>query len=245
MFISPLDQFEIRPIIKITDNNIISNYSIYLILIGIIIGLYIYFIKTKNNIIPSKYNLIILSIYDTILNMVKTQIGNKGNKYFPLIFTLFNIILIGNIISMIPYSFAISAQIAAIIFLSITLWIFVTIVGLYNHGLNFFSLFVPIGTPLILIPILVIIELLSYSSRSISLGLRLSANILSGHLLMFILATLIFNLINISFFTFLFGFIPIIGLIIITILEFAIAIIQSYVLCILLCGYLKDAIYLH
>lgn len=245
MFKSPLDQFEIKPIIILNNTNIISNYSIYLILISIIIGLYIYFIKRNNYIIPSKYNIIILSIYDTILNMVKTQIGNKGYKYFPLIFTLFNIIFIGNIISMVPYSFAISAQLSSIIFLSITLWISITIIGLYNHGLYFFNLFVPVGTPLPLIPVLVIIELLSYTSRAISLGLRLSANILSGHLLMFILATLILNLMSISFLTFFGGIIPILGVIAITILEFAISIIQSYVFCILFSGYLKDAIYLH
>lgn len=245
MFNSPLDQFEIKPFITINNNFMFTNYTLYLYIVTLIIASYIYFINNNNTLLPSRYSLVIFSIYDTILNMVKTQIGPKGYKYFSLIFTLFNIILIGNLVSMIPYSFAISAQLAAIIFLSMTLWISITIIGLYTHGWTFFNLFVPTGTPFALIPVLVIIELLSYSSRAISLGLRLSANILSGHLLMFILASLILNLMSISLFTFFSGIIPMCGVVAITILEFAISMIQSYVFCILFSGYLKDAIYLH
>lgn len=244
MFISPLDQFEIKPIIMYKDTYILTNYILYLNLIIIII-LGFNYILNNGIIIPNRYNLIIISIYETILNMVKNQIGIKGGKYYPIIFTIFNIIIIANLISLIPYTFAYTAQLVAIILLSITLWIGITIIGLAKHGWSYFSLFVPTGTPLPLVPILVIIELLSYTSRAISLGLRLSANILSGHLLMFILGSLIFNLINSSFIGLLGGLIPMIGVLIITILELAISLIQGYVFCILLCGYIKDAIYLH
>lgn len=244
MFISPLDQFEIKPIIMYKDTYILTNYILYLNLIIIII-LGLNYILNNGIIIPNRYNLIIISIYETILNMVKNQIGIKGGKYYPIIFTIFNIIIIANLISLIPYTFAYTAQLVAIILLSITLWIGITIIGLAKHGWSYFSLFVPTGTPLPLVPILVIIELLSYTSRAISLGLRLSANILSGHLLMFILGSLIFNLINSSFIGLLGGLIPMIGVLIITILELAISLIQGYVFCILLCGYIKDAIYLH
>ena len=244
MFISPLDQFEIKPIIVYKDTYILTNYILYLnIIILIILGFN--YILNNGIIIPNRYNLIIISIYETILNMVKNQIGIKGGQYYPIIFTIFNIIIIANLISLIPYTFAYTAQLVAIILLSITLWIGITIIGLAKHGWSYFSLFVPTGTPLPLVPILVIIELLSYTSRAISLGLRLSANILSGHLLMFILGSLILNLMNTSFIGLLGGLIPMIGVIIITILELAISIIQGYVFCILLCGYIKDAIYLH
>lgn len=244
MFISPLDQFEIKPIIIYTDTLMLSNYILYLYIITLIILGYIYILYISI-IIPNRYNLILFSIYDTIFNMIKNQIGNKGGLYLPLIFTIFNIIIIANFISMIPYSFAYSAQLIAIILLSITLWLGITIIGLTKHGLVFLTLFIPIGTPILLIPILVIIELLSYTSRAISLGLRLSANILSGHLLMFILGSLIFNIMNISLIGLISGIIPIIGVILITILEFAISMIQSYVFCIILSGYIKDVLYLH
>lgn len=246
MIYSPLDQFEIRPLITI--NNIltlsISNYVIYLFIVLTII--YGYTLLLKNTYLGwNRWGVAILAIYDTILNMVKSQIGSLGGYYFPLIFTLFNFILIANLTSMIPYSFAISAQLIAIISLSLTLWLGVTIVGLSRHGWGFFALFVPTGTPLPLVPVLVLIETLSYSSRAISLGLRLSANVLSGHLLMLILGSLILNLMSSSIFGFIGGFIPMTGVIAIVILEFAISMIQSYVFCILFSGYIKDAIYLH
>jgi F-type H+-transporting ATPase subunit a len=106
-------------------------------------------------------------------------------------------------------------------------------------------LFVPTGTPLPLVPVLVLIEAISYTSRAISLGLRLGANVLSGHLLMLILGSLILNLMSTSILGLIGGIIPLVGVVAITILEFAIGMIQAYVFCILFSGYLKDAIYLH
>lgn len=251
MFIrSPLDQFEIKPLFTI--NNIltlsITNFVIYvLIVVGIIYATRILLPINNNNVKLglNRWSLVLLAINDTILNMVKSQIGIKGEKYFPLIFSLFNFILIANLISMIPYSFAISAQIVAIISLSLSLWLGLVILGFSIHGWGFFALFVPSGTPLPLVPVLVLIEFLSYSSRAISLGLRLSANILSGHLLMLILGSLILNLMSTSIFGFIGGFIPAIGVVAIVILEFAISMIQAYVFCILFSGYIKDSVYLH
>lgn len=246
MIISPLDQFEIKTLFIV--NNMltlsITNYVIYIGLVVFIIYGY-NIILNKANLGWNRWGASILAIYDTILNMVKSQIGRHGGDYFSLIFTLFNFILIANLISMIPYSFAISAQLIAVISLSLSLWLGVTLLGLSKHKLGFFGLFVPTGTPLLLVPILVLIETLSYCSRAISLGLRLSANILSGHLLMLILGSLIFNLMNSSTIGFLGGFLPISGVIAIVILEFAISMIQSYVFCILFSSYIKDSIELH
>nr|YP_009918698.1 Atp6 [Metschnikowia arizonensis]QMJ95755.1 Atp6 [Metschnikowia arizonensis] len=251
MFMSPLDQFEIKSLISLNTNILgdifnlhITNYVMYMLMVLIIIINYNKLLG-YNKLGSNRWGLSLLAMYDTMLNMVKSQMGNKGGMYFPLMFTLFNFMLLANITSMIPYSFAMSAQIMAMMSLSTTLWLGLTIIGLFNHGLHFFSLFVPTGTPLALVPILVLIETLSYSSKAISLGLRLSANMLSGHLLMLILGSLIFNLMSSSILGFLGGFIPIAGVMAITILEFAMAIIQAYVFCILFSGYLKDAIYLH
>ncbi|CAN3377469.1 ATP synthase F0 subunit a (mitochondrion) [Diutina rugosa] len=246
MIFSPLDQFEIKPLLTI--NNVLTlsltNYVIYLILVvSLIYGISI--LLDKCYLGWTRWGVVVLAIYDTILNMVKSQIGSKGGYYFPLIFSLFNFILIANLISMIPYSFAISAQLVAIVSLSLTLWIGNVLMGLSLHGWGFFALFVPSGTPLALVPVLVLIETLSYSSRAISLGLRLSANVLSGHLLLLILGSLIFNLMSTGLVGFVGGIIPILGVIAIVILEFAISMIQAYVFCILFSGYVKDSIYLH
>lgn len=244
---SPLDQFEIKSLIEFNYGIytlFISNYIIYLIFIVSLVSMYI--LTYNKELLPmNRWTIVVIAIYDTILNMVKSQIGLKGYIYFPMIFTLFNFILIANLISMIPYSFALTAQLVAIVGLTVTLWLGNLIIGLQLHGLTFFSLFVPSGTPLVLVPILVLIETLSYTSRALSLGLRLSANVLSGHLLMLILGSLILNLMNSSFIGLIIGFLPILGVIAIVILEFAISMIQAYVACILFSGYIKDSIYLH
>lgn len=246
MFYSPLDQFELKPLLLITDNLTfsITNYTLYLIIVSLIIVFYSSIIR-HNFLGSSRWGVSVIAIYDTILNLVNGQIGRKGGYYFPLIFTIFNFILIANLISMIPYSFAISAQLVAVVSFSLALWIGNVVLGLYLHGWGFFALFVPSGTPLALVPVLVLIEALSYASRAISLGLRLGANILSGHLLMLILGSLIISLMSSSLLGFVSGIIPILAVVAITILEFGIAIIQAYVFSILLSGYIKDSVELH
>lgn len=246
MIFSPLEQFEIKPLLTI--NNIltlsVNNYVLYVAIVVAIIYSSV-FLLNKTFLGFNRWGVALLAVYDTILNMVKSQIGARGGVYFPLIFTLFTFILVANLISMIPYSFAISAQLVVIVSLSLSLWLGVVLIGLSTHGWGFFALFVPSGTPLPLVPVLVLIEALSFSSRAISLGLRLSANVLSGHLLMLILGSLILGLMSTSILGFIGGFIPILGVISIVVLEFAIGMIQAYVFTILLSGYIKDSVYLH
>lgn len=249
---TPLDQFNITtflsistPIIDLSALNI-TVFSLYIVIvIGIIYNIFKLSLN-NNRIIGSNWFISIESLFHTILNMVKGQIGGSAyGKYVPLVFTLFIFILVANLIGMIPYSFALSSHLVFVISTSLMLWLGVTILGLETHKWVFFSLFVPGGTPLVLVPVLVLIELLSYCARAISLGLRLSANTLSGHLLMVILASLVFNLMAINYITFIFGIIPLLGIFAIVCLEFAIACIQAYVFCILTSSYIKDAVYLH
>ena len=249
---SPLDQFEIKVFIGLVSpfyniNNLnITTFTLYSLIILLIIIIINLLTLNNNKIIGSKWFTFQELIYDTILNITKSQIGGKSwGLYFPFIYTLFIFIFISNLISLIPYSFALTAQIIFIISLSIIIWLGVTILGFYKHGLVFFSLFVPSGTPLALVPLLVVIELLSYIARAISLGLRLAANIIAGHLLIIILGGLLLNFITINLFTIILGFVPFIIILAILFLEFAIAIIQAYVWTILTSSYLKDVLYLH
>lgn len=249
---SPLDQFEIRVFLGFVspffDLSCLSftTFSLYLLIVLLVILSLNLLTNNNNKIVGSRWLVSQEAIYDTILNMVKGQINGKlWGYYFPLVYTFFIFIFTANLISMIPYSFALTSHVVFIVSLSIIIWLGATILGLYRHGLLFFSLFVPSGTPLPLVPLLVLIELLSYVARAISLGLRLTANILAGHLLMIILAGLTLNLMSINIFTLVFGFLPLAGILAILCLEFAIAMIQSYVWSILTCSYLKDALYLH
>src|ERR1700749_4049853 len=129
------------------------------------------------------------SLYATIHSIVTNQINPKnGQIYFPFIYTLFIFILINNLIGMIPYSFASTSHFILTFAMSFTIVLGATILGFQKHGLEFFSLLVPAGCPLPLLPILVIIEFISYLARNVSLGLRLAANITSGHMLLNILS---------------------------------------------------------
>nr|YP_008475316.1 ATP synthase F0 subunit 6 [Candida chauliodis]AGS44625.1 ATP synthase F0 subunit 6 [Candida chauliodis] len=246
MYYSPLDQFIVKPLLMISESLTISitNYSLYLILVVSLI-LITYGLVRSGTLASTRWGVAIIALYDTILNLVIGQIGRRAGYYYPLVYTVFNVILLANLVSMVPYSFAATGQLVPVVGLSLALWIGNVVLGLYLHGLGFFALFVPGGTPLVLVPVLVLIECLSYCSRAISLGLRLGANILSGHLLMLILGGLIIGLMSSSILGFILGVVPIAGVVAITILEFGIAIIQAYVFSILLSGYIKDSVDLH
>jgi F-type H+-transporting ATPase subunit a len=136
----------------------------------------------------NKFSLIGESINLTVLQIVNDQLGKKYQKFFPFIFSLFNFILIGNLLGMIPYSFTVTSHFALALSLSFSILIGVTLYGIVKHKLNFLSLFLPTGTPLGLVPLLVLIESVLYCTKALSLGIRLSANLLSGHMLLKIIS---------------------------------------------------------
>jgi F-type H+-transporting ATPase subunit a len=169
----------------------------------------------------------------------------KGQIYFPFIYALFLFILVNNLIGMVPYSFASTSHFVMAFSLSFTVVLGATILGFQIHGLKFFSLFVPAGCPLGLLPLLVLIEFISYLSRNVSLGLRLSANILSGHMLLNILAGFCYNIMSSGLIFLFLGLIPLAFIIAFSGLELAIAFIQAQVFVVLSCSYMKDGLDLH
>ena len=186
------------------------------------------------------------TVYATVYSIVTNQINaNRGQTYFPFIYALFIFILINNLIGMVPYSFASTSHFILTFSLSFTVVLGATILGLNKHGLKFFSLFVPAGCPLGLLPLLVLIEFISYLSRNVSLGLRLGANILSGHMLLNILAGFTYNIMTSGFVFFFLGLIPLSFIIAFSGLELGIAFIQAQVFVVLTCSYIKDALDLH
>src|SRR5437764_12878740 len=165
--------------------------------------------------------------------------------FFPLISGLFIYILINNLIGMIPYSFASTSHFILTFSISFTIVLGATILGFQQHGLAFFSLFVPAGCPLSLLPLLVLIEFISYLARNISLGLILAANILSGHMLLNILSGFTYNIMSSGLIFFILGLLPLAFIIAFSGLELGIAFIQSQVFVVLSCSYIKDALELH
>ena len=178
---SPLDQFEVVSLLGFSSalfgNFYISltNFGLYsLIVLFIITGLHL---LGNNNysLIPSKWSVFLESIYVTILSMVKSQIGSNHEVYLPLIYSFFFFILVSNLVGNITYSYTITTSVILCLGLSIIIFIGFTILAISIHKFNFLSTFVPDGSPLALVPLLVLIELISYFSRSVSL--RLFANI--------------------------------------------------------------------
>lgn len=186
------------------------------------------------------------SLYYTISSIVINQINNnKGQIYLPFIYTLFLFILINNLIGMIPYSFASTSHFILTFSISFSIVLGSTILGFNKHGIKFFSLFVPKGCPLGLLYLLVLIEFISYLARNVSLGLRLSANILSGHMLLNILSGFCYNIMSSGVIYFFIGLLPLIFIIAFSGLELGIAFIQAQVFVVLTSSYINDALNLH
>jgi F-type H+-transporting ATPase subunit a len=249
---SPLDQFTIRNLLSVKADllgNIqlsLTNIGLYLLITTTLIFM-LYILATNYNIVtPNNWSISMESIYATVFSIVINQINaKKGQMFFPLISALFIYILINNLVGMVPYSFAPTSHFILTFSISFTVVIGATILGFQIHSLKFFSLFVPSGCPLGLIPLLVLIEFISYLSRPVSLGLRLGANILSGHMLLNILAGFTYNIMKQGFIYFFLGLVPLLFILAFSGLEIGIAFIQAQVFVVLSASYIKDCLELH
>lgn len=249
---SPLDQFAIRNLFSIKADILgnfqlsLTNMGLYLTITTIIIFAF-YLLATNYDITtPNGWSLSLETIYATVYSIVINQINaNKGQMFFPLISALFIYILINNLVGMVPYSFSPTSHFILTFSISFTIVIGATILGFQIHALKFFSLFVPSGCPLGLLPLLVLIEFISYLARNVSLGLRLAANVLSGHMLLNILGGFTYNIMNSGFIYFFLGLLPLAFIIAFSGLEIGIAFIQAQVFVVLSASYIKDALELH
>jgi F-type H+-transporting ATPase subunit a len=189
-------------------------------------------------LVPGRWQSMAEMSYEFIANMIRENVGAEGRKYFPFIFTLFMFILVGNLVGMIPFAYTFTSQIIVTFAMAATIFIGVTVIGLLRHGLHFFSLFVPSGTPLILAPLLIPIEVISYFVRPVSLSVRLFANMMAGHTMMKVFGgfTVLLGVLGVA---------PIILLVALTGFEIMVAVLQAYVFTVLTCLYLNDAIHLH
>lgn len=249
--LSPLEQFEVYSLFQfhfpIVNNTVISltNLGFYAI-ISTFITLSLHYISIKSKkVIPNRYQISIESAYFSLLGLVQAQMGKKNEQYFPFIYSIFFFLLISNLLGNIPYGFTITTSLIVSIGLSVSLFLGVTILALLKHNIHFFSLFVPNGTPLALVPLLVGIEAISYCSRAFSLGIRLFANLLSGHTLLKILSSFLYPMFTKSILISIITLIPFSIFICVIGLEIAVSFIQAYVFTILLSSYLQEAIELH
>jgi F-type H+-transporting ATPase subunit a len=248
---SPLEQFEVTSLLGLNApifgyiNITLTNLALYaLLVLFLVIGLH-YIGNNNTKLVPSKWSIALESSFASINSMVREQIGSLNEIYLPFIYSLFFFILFANLLGNIPYSFTVTTSIIVSIGLSFTIFIGVTILGLSIHKISFFKYFIPSGTPLALVPLLVLIELVSYTARAFSLGIRLFANMVAGHTLLKILSTFLFQMFSGGLIVAIVTLIPFSIFIALIGLELAVSFIQSYVFCILTCSYIKDAIELH
>nr|AET13221.1 ATP synthase F0 subunit 6 [Rhizostoma pulmo] len=231
---SYFDQFAIINIIPG-----ITNSS--LMLLGSILVIVTFF--RSNNLIPSRWQLILETLYIHWVELINDSLGYKGSRYFPFVISLFLLISCINVLGLFPYVFTVGTHIIVTFGLSLSILLIVTMLGLKNFRLNFFSMLMPQGAPMGLAPLLVLIETASYLSRAISLGVRLAANLSAGHLLFAILASFGYQMISGNLL--LLSMFPIAIMVFITILEIAVALIQAYVFCLLTTIYLEDTLKSH
>jgi F-type H+-transporting ATPase subunit a len=238
---SPLAQFLIEPIVPLHIGRVdisFTNASLMMAIVVVLITGLLLIAVRRPRLVPRRLQSIAELAYEFIAGMVDDNLGAEGRAYFPFVFTLFMFLLIGNWISLVPYSYSFTAQFVVTAALALFVFVMVTVVAFVRHGFHFFSFFFPAGTPLIMAPLIVPIEIISYLSRPLTLALRLFANMLAEHTLMLVFAGFAVAL---GYFFFL----PVLIDVAIYALEVIVFTLQAYIFAILTVLYLRDAIHLH
>ena len=238
---SPVEQFTLKPLVPLQVGGLdlsFTNSSMWMAITVIGVTAFLTLSMRGGRLVPGRWQSMAEMSYEFIANMLRENVGSEGRRYFPFIFTLFLFILFGNLFGMIPFAYTFTSQIIVTFAMAITIFIGVTVIGLVRHGLHFFSLFVPSGTPLVMAPLLVPIEIISYFVRPVSLSVRLFANMMAGHTMMKVFGgfAVLMGVLGVA---------PVALLVALTGFEILVAFLQAYVFTVLTCLYLHDAIHLH
>ena len=216
-----------------------TNASLFMMISALAI-ISVFFVGTRRRtIIPTKIQLLTELSYTLVSKMISDTAGSKAKPYFPFVFSLFMFVLFCNMLGMLPYSFTVTSHIIVTFALAAIIFVGVTIIGFVNHGIKYLKLFIPSGVPLFLLPLIVIIEIISYLSRPVSLSVRLFANMMAGHTMLKVFGGFVISLGIIG------GWLPLSFTVALTGLEILIAFLQAYVFAILTCIYLNDALNLN
>jgi F-type H+-transporting ATPase subunit a len=238
---SPLEQFEIRPLVSLRLGDVdlsYTNSALFMTIALVLAASFLMLATRRSALVPGRWQSLAEISYEFVANMIRDNVGQEGRKYFPLIFSLFMFVLFGNLLGLIPYSFTYTSHIIVTFAMAAVVFIGVTIIGFKKHGLHFLSFLMPAGVPIFMAPLIVPIEVLSYFTRPVSLSLRLFANMTAGHTMLKVFAGFV-ALLGV------FGVVPLLLVAALTGLEMIIAFLQAYVFTILTCVYLNDALHLH
>jgi len=240
--VNPLKQFEIYTLLPISLGDIdasFTNSSLFMVLSVATITMFLTLSMRGNKLVPDRWQSMAELSYEFIAGMVRDNVGSEGRKYFPFVFSLFMFILFANLIGLIPYSFTFTSHIIVTFAMAIFVFLGVTVIAIVRHRMRFFTMFLPAGVPMVMAPILIPIEILSYLSRPVSLSIRLFANMMAGHTMLKVFAGFVVPLGIWG------GWAPLGVDVALSGFEFLVAFLQAYVFTILTCLYLNDAIHLH
>lgn len=242
----PIHQFQISKIIPIEIGGYdfsFTNSSLFMVATVALASAFLYFATAGRSLIPGRLQSMSEMAYEFVASTLKDSAGTAGMKFFPLVFSLFMFVLVANLLGMIPYFFTVTSHL--IVTFSLAMLVILTVVsyGFYKHGLKFLNLFMPHGIPGALVPLVVMIEVISFLSRPISLSVRLFANMLAGHITLKVFAGFVVSLSALGFTGILGSILPLTMTVALTGLEFLVAFLQAYVFTVLTCMYLNDAIH--
>lgn len=240
--VDPMHQFEVQTIIPLQFGGVdasFTNASLWMVIAAGLITLLTVAGMRGRAMVPGRLQSVAELSYEFVANMVRDNVGTAGQNYFPFIFTLFMFVLFANMLGMVPYSFTVTSHIIVTFALAMFIFLGVTLIGFAKHGLHFLEFFVPKGIPFVLVPLLVVIEVISYFTRPVSLSVRLFANMMAGHTMLKVFASFVVAMGVIG------GWAPLAFMVAFTGLEILIAFLQAYVFAILTCIYLNDALHMH
>lgn len=242
MLANPLEQFVVKPLVPLHIGGIDISFtqSSLWMAVGVVAATLLMTLSMRGKaLVPNRWQNVSEMFYEFVSGMVHDNLGHEGRKYFPLVFTLFMIVLMGNLLGLIPYAFTYTSHISVTAALALFVFFLSILIGFAHHGLHFFSMFLPKGLPLAMIPLIVPIEIISFLSRPLSLSVRLFANMTAGHTMLKVFAGFSVMMGAVL------GVIPLAVNVALIGLELMIAFIQAYVFAILTCIYIKSAIELH
>jgi F-type H+-transporting ATPase subunit a len=217
--------------------------NLFMGIIVLVITGFLLLAARKSTLVPGRLQSVGEMWYGLIHNMVNNVLGEEGMTFFPLVFSLFSFVLVANMLGMFPYFFTVTSHVIVTASLAVFVVALVIVVGLVKHGLGWFRLFVPHGVPIAILPFISMIEIISFLSRPISLGLRLFGNMLAGHIVLKVFAGFVVSLVALGLGGIIGSLAPLLMAVALTALEFLVAFLQAFVFAILTCVYLNDALH--
>jgi F-type H+-transporting ATPase subunit a len=244
--IDPIHQFALHPVVSILVGGhdvSLTNSGLFMLLAVALTCLLVAIGARGDSGVPGRLQAMAEMAYEFIAGMVRSAAGESGMRFFPLVFAIFFFVLVTNLLGFFPYTFSVTSQIIITAALALMVFLTVIVVGIKEHGLHFFKLFVPAGVPIYILPLVVAIEIISFLSRPVSHSVRLFANMLAGHITLNVFGAFVVMLLGASAAVKALAVLPFVMTIGLEALELLVAFLQAYVFAMLTCMYLNDALH--